>query len=120
ENPILRSPMAKVQPLDRLDVLAKAGVPLLHVCGSRDPWLDGQTRVLEKRYRELGGQVTVLVEDGKGHYPTAPKDPKPVVDFNLRRQTAKEVEPKPLPPAPQARSHRKPPLFYTPRRSANK
>jgi pimeloyl-ACP methyl ester carboxylesterase len=86
ENPILRSHMTKAQPLDRLAVLAKAGVPILHVCGSRDPWLDSQTRAAERRYRELGGRFTVLVEDGKGHFPTAPKDPKPVVDFILGRR----------------------------------
>jgi pimeloyl-ACP methyl ester carboxylesterase len=81
ENPILRSHMTKAQPLDRLAVLAKAGVPILHVCGSLDPWLASQTRVLENRYKALGGRVSVLVEDGKGHFPTAPKDVKPVVDF---------------------------------------
>jgi len=86
ENPILRSHMTKAQPLDRLAALAKAGVPILHVCGSLDPWLDSQTRAAERRYRELGGRFTVLVEDGKGHFPTAPKDPKPVVDFILSRQ----------------------------------
>jgi pimeloyl-ACP methyl ester carboxylesterase len=85
ENPILRSHMTKAQPLDRLDVLARASVPLLHVCGSRDPWLDTQTRVLEKRYKELGGQVTVIVQEGAGHFPTAPKDLKPVVEFITRR-----------------------------------
>jgi hypothetical protein len=61
--------------------LAKAGVPLLHVCGSLDPWLDTQTRVVEKRYNELGGQITVIVQEGDGHYPLAPKDAKPVLDF---------------------------------------
>ena len=86
ENPILCSHMTKAQPLDRLAALAKAGVPILHVCGSLDPWLDSQTRAAERRYRELGGRFTVLVEDGKGHFPTAPKDPKPVVDFVLGRQ----------------------------------
>ena len=35
--------------------LARAGVPLIHVCGSLDPWLENQTRVVEKRYKELGG-----------------------------------------------------------------
>jgi pimeloyl-ACP methyl ester carboxylesterase len=88
ENPILRSHMTKAQPLDQLDVLAKANVPLMHVCGSRDPWLDSQTRILEKRYREIGGRITVLVEEGKGHYPTAPQDARPVVDFIVSRQLA--------------------------------
>lgn len=86
ENPILRSRMTKAQPLDRLAPLAKAGVPVLHVCGSRDPWLDGHTRVLETRYKELGGTVTVIVEEGKGHFPTAPRDAKVVVDYLVGRQ----------------------------------
>jgi pimeloyl-ACP methyl ester carboxylesterase len=85
ENPVLRSNLAKTQPLDNLAPLAKAGVPLLHVCGSLDPWLNTQTRVVEKRYQELGGQITVIVKEGEEHYPTAPKDPKPVVDFITAR-----------------------------------
>ena len=64
-------------------VLAKAAVPLLHVCGGLDPHLNDQTRVVEKRYQELGGQITVLMKEGQGHLPTAPSDPKPVLDFIL-------------------------------------
>ena len=31
-------------------------------CGSLDPWLNDQTRVVErKRYKELGRRITVLV-----------------------------------------------------------
>ena len=73
--------MSKTPPLDNLAPLAKAGVPLLHVCGSLDPALNDHTRVVEKRYKELGGAITVIVKEGEGHYPLAPKDPKPVVDF---------------------------------------
>jgi hypothetical protein len=71
----------KIQPLDHLSPLAKAGVPLLHVCGSLDPAFNDQTRVVENRYRQFGGSITVIVKEGEGHYPLAPKDPKPVVDF---------------------------------------
>ncbi len=81
ENPILRSHMARTAPIDNLAPLAKAGVPILHACGSLDPHLNDNTRVAEKRYKELGGQMTVIVNEGAGHFPTAPKDPKPVVDF---------------------------------------
>ena len=84
ENPILRSSMSRTSPLENLAPLAKAGVPLLHVCGSLDPSLDAQTRVVQKRYKELGGQITVIVKEGEGHYPLAPKDLKPVVDFIAR------------------------------------
>ncbi|MGH7969164.1 MAG: alpha/beta fold hydrolase [Limisphaerales bacterium] len=81
ENPSLHSNTAQIQPLDNLEPLAKAGVSVFHLCGSEDPWLESQTRVLEKRYSELGGKITVLVEDGQGHYLLAPKDPKPAVEF---------------------------------------
>jgi pimeloyl-ACP methyl ester carboxylesterase len=85
-NPYLHSLMSKTQPLDNLAPLAKAGVPILHDCGSLDPWLEGQTRVAEKRYKELGGNFTVLVTQGEGHFPLSRKDPKPVVDFILSHQ----------------------------------
>jgi hypothetical protein len=81
ENPVLRSNTSRVQPLDNLAPLAKAGVPLLHVCGSADPALDNQTRVAERRYRELGGQIKVIVQEGDRYRPIASKELKQVVDF---------------------------------------
>jgi len=86
ENPVLRSKLAKMQPLDNLAPLAKALVPILHLCGSLDPWLSEQTRVAEKRYTELGGRLTVMLRESEGHYPLAPKDPQPIVDFITRSQ----------------------------------
>jgi pimeloyl-ACP methyl ester carboxylesterase len=81
ENPVLRHATSKTQPLDNLAPLAKAGVPILHVCGSADPWLEGQTRVAEKRYRDMNGRITVIVQEGQGHFPLAPKDRQAAVDF---------------------------------------
>jgi hypothetical protein len=63
-------------------------VHLLHVCGSLDPGLNSQTRVAEKRFQELGGQITVIIKEGAGHYPLAPKELQPVVDFIIRRVAA--------------------------------
>jgi hypothetical protein len=85
ENPILHNYTSETQPLDHLTPLAKAGVDLLHVCGSLDPWLETQTRVAQKRYQELGGQITVMIKEGEGHYPLAPNDQGPVVDFIIKR-----------------------------------
>ena len=85
-NPLLRSLMSKTPPIDNLAPLAKAGVPILHDCGSLDPWLKDQTRVVEKRYKELGGKITVLVTEGEGHFPVSRRDPKPVVDFIVSHQ----------------------------------
>ncbi|MGA2244614.1 MAG: alpha/beta hydrolase [Verrucomicrobiota bacterium] len=84
ENPIMHSNLSKIPLLDRLGILAKAGVPLISVCGNLDPGLDGNTRVIEQRYKALGGQITVIVKEGQGHYPLAPQDPKPVVDLIVK------------------------------------
>jgi pimeloyl-ACP methyl ester carboxylesterase len=90
ENPALRTIMSGNQPplndakkplVDNLAPLAKAGVPILHVCGQLDPWLDRDTRVAEKKYKELGGNFTVIIRQGEGHFAVGPQDPKPVVDF---------------------------------------
>ncbi len=75
-NPLMRSLMAgKSQPIDNLAALARAGVPILHDCGASDPWLDSQTRVVEKRYKELGGQITVIIREGEGHFPLVAEGP---------------------------------------------
>ncbi len=67
ENPVLRSFMTKSPLLESLAPLARAGVPMLSVCGSLDPALKENTRVLEKRYLDLGGSITVLIKEGEGH-----------------------------------------------------
>jgi hypothetical protein len=85
-NPLMRSLMSNMPPIGNPAPLAKAGVPILHDCGSLDPWLKDNTRVVEKRYKELGGRITVLVTEGEGHFPVSRKDPKPVVDFILTNQ----------------------------------
>ena len=87
ENPRLHSALAKTQPLDNLAPLAKANVPLLHVCGSLDPYFKDNTLEIEKRYKKLGGKIEVIVKKGEGHYPLAPEDPAPVVDFITRVAT---------------------------------
>jgi pimeloyl-ACP methyl ester carboxylesterase len=82
ENPLMRSIMfPNLSPLDNLAPLAKAGIPILHVCGSLDPLLKDNSAVVEQRYKGFGGQITVILKDGVGHYPLAPTDPQLVVDF---------------------------------------
>ncbi|MGC1462540.1 MAG: twin-arginine translocation signal domain-containing protein [Terracidiphilus sp.] len=87
ENPRMRSALAKTQPLDNLAPLAKAKVPLLHICGSLDPWFKDNTLEVEKRYKQLGGKIEVIVKRGVGHYPLGPDEPAPVVDFIVRAAT---------------------------------
>lgn len=81
ENPLLRSIMFPQTHYDDLNPLFKAGIPILHVCGSLDPLLKDNSAAIETSYKKLGGQVTVILKDGVGHYPLEPADPQPVIDF---------------------------------------
>jgi hypothetical protein len=87
ESPCMRSTLGKTQLLDNLAPLAKANVPLLHVCGNLDPWFNDNTLEVEKRYKKLGSKIQVIVKKGEGHYRLAPEDPAPVVDFITRAAT---------------------------------
>jgi len=72
-------------PIDRLEPLAAAGIPVIHVCGDADdavPQVEN-TDVLAARYRALGGRIEVIVKPGVGHHPHSLEDPTPVVDFIL-------------------------------------
>jgi hypothetical protein len=84
ENPIMHSNLSKIALLDSLDILAKAGIPLIIVSGYLDPSFKTNTLIIEKRYKKLGGKIQVIVNKGEGHYPLGPIDPKPVVDFILK------------------------------------
>ncbi len=74
------------QPFDNLAPLAQAGVPLLHVVGQADTVVPvaENTDVLEKRYKALGGSITVIRKDAVGHHPHSLKNPTPIVNFILK------------------------------------
>lgn len=73
-------------PIDNLEPLASHHVPLLHVCGGADTVvpIEENTRIMEKRYRNLGGSIAVIVKDGVGHHPHGPDDPSPIIGFILK------------------------------------
>lgn len=73
----------KGNPIDGLEPLVKAKVPLLHVVGDADvvvPVKDN-TAILEERYKALGGEIQVIHKPGVGHHPHSLKDPTPLVKF---------------------------------------
>lgn len=75
-----------LNPIDRLEPLAAARIPILAVCGGADEVvpLEENMAIVQRRYRELGGQVELIVKPGGGHHPHSLKDPAPIVDFVLR------------------------------------
>jgi hypothetical protein len=105
ENPLLQSKLmlGGKSPLDTLEPLAKAGVPLYFVYGGEDPSVTGQAQsatqaqsagqgqstaqaqLAAKRYRQAGGKITLVVRKDEGHF-LRPEDAPAVLDF-IDRQT---------------------------------
>ena len=70
-------------PVDCLEPLAKAGIPLIHVVGDADAVVPPteNTAIIEARYKKLGGEMTVFHKPGVGHHPHGLEDITPVVDL---------------------------------------
>ena len=56
-------------PVDRLEGLARADVPIFHIHGDRDVGVpfDANTGVVAERYGQFGGRITLVVPPGQGH-----------------------------------------------------
>lgn len=65
----LETKLAEVNPVDRLDGLAKAKVPLFAIHGDVDAVvpLEANSGRMKERYAKLGGTMTLLVPKGQGH-----------------------------------------------------
>ena len=60
DNPVMHAAGVEIQPIERLSTLAKSGVPVMHVQGDLDPALSREQQEIERRYKTLGGRITVL------------------------------------------------------------
>lgn len=76
----------KFNPIDNLSPLAKYKIPILSVCGCKDILvpLEENTKLLEKRYKDLGGEIQTIYKPDVGHHPHSLKDPTPIVSFILK------------------------------------
>jgi len=73
-------------PVSRIPLIAAAKIPIIIVAGDRDEVvpLEENTRVLERRYRELGAPIEVIIKPGAGHQPHSLTDPTPVADWLVK------------------------------------
>jgi len=73
-------------PLDNLAPLAAQRVALIHVCGMADEAVpvSENTAIAAERYRDLGGDMTVILKGSVGHHPHGLDNPTPVVEFIQR------------------------------------
>ncbi len=75
-------------PIDRLEPLAKAKIPIICVVGDADVVVPiaENTSIVEERYKALGGPITVIHKPGIGHKHGL-DDPTPVVEFILKHSS---------------------------------
>ena len=80
----------KLNPVDNLQPLADAKIPILIICGDSDKTVphDENALVAEARYRALGGEIQLIIKPGGDHHPHSLPDPKPIVDFVLKHAPA--------------------------------
>ncbi len=81
----------KKNPIDHLEPLAKAKLPILLVYGDSDkavPHLEN-SEIIYERYRAMGGQVERMVKVGGDHHPHGLPDPRPIVEYFERTWKAR-------------------------------
>jgi pimeloyl-ACP methyl ester carboxylesterase len=81
----------KHNPVDELNILAKAHIPILHVIGAADEVVPvtENTDVVVARYKKLGGLIQVISKPGGLHHPHSLDDPTRIVDFILSNTLAR-------------------------------
>ena len=76
----------KKNPLDCASVVAKAGIPVLHVVGDVDRVVPvaENTAIFEERMKALNAPITVIHKPGVDHHPHSLSNPAPIVRFILK------------------------------------
>ena len=81
----------KQNPVDYLEPLAKAKVPMLLVYGDSDKVVPHQenSELVYDRYKKLDGPVERIVKKGGDHHPHGLTDPKPIMEFFEKARTGR-------------------------------
>jgi len=76
----------KLNPVDYLEPLVRAKIPILSVCGETDTVvpIDENSRIVKERYEKLGGSITLIAKPFCDHHPHSMQDPARIVNFILR------------------------------------
>ena len=71
---------------DRIKILYDAGVPIIVVAGDSDSVVpyEENAKILEERYKKLGGKIKVIIKKGIGHHPHSLENPLPIADFLIK------------------------------------
>ena len=94
-------------PIDNLEPLALAHIPIIHVVGDKDTAvpMEANTGIVESRYKALDGTITVIHKPNGDHHPHSLDDPTPIVQFLTRHaDDTRHCDPATLIPAPNPES----------------
>ena len=86
DPPLRQGLPAQLSALDRIEPVARAGIPIFGVSGDADEAVAYEANLAElvRRYRAAGGLIEVVIKPGGKHHPHSLADPAPIVDFLLR------------------------------------
>jgi pimeloyl-ACP methyl ester carboxylesterase len=72
-------------PLYNCVEIARANIPVLHVCGTADEVVpfEENSLIVEEKIKDAGGNIMMILKEGMGHHPHCLPDPSPIVDFIL-------------------------------------
>ena len=78
--------VSKLNPLNNVEVLVKAGIPLMAAVGETDLSVDIDLNfnILEKRIIELGGSIHTIRRDYWGHHPHGLDETEPLLAFHCK------------------------------------
>jgi len=75
----------KGSPMDKINEIVTGNYPILILCADQDEAVDPETQTLlfEKKIRENGGNITIIMKHGYKHHPHSLTTPAPIVNFIL-------------------------------------
>lgn len=70
-------------PLNKVDALIAANIPVIIVAGDSDKTVDytENGEIFAREYKEKGGDIKLIVKEGVDHHPHSLEEPSPIVDF---------------------------------------
>jgi lysophospholipase L1-like esterase len=75
----------KGSPMDKIQEIVKGEYPILILCADQDEAVSPtQTLEFERKIKEAGGNITVMMKHGFKHHPHSFPNPAPIVDFILK------------------------------------
>ncbi len=83
----------KGNPIDHVEAIAKADIPVIAVCGMADQVVpfNENFAVWKERFEQAGGKVTLIRKEHCDHHPHSLEDPTEIVEFILNAcQTQEE------------------------------